>query len=482
MTQEPPEPSATAGPGPGAPAGAHPAELGGGAAGSARVQLDVVFYGACVEKRPLPLTSERSRQSSDLLGLLRQTEWAEPSASERGWQRPASGWRLPVYDGYPETLKAELRWLLPLCYAEWTPPRPAGGSVAVESTHNNVMYDLELIEESVTAWTPNVLLAKQRVRTFIDPQVSLYDLVETLQESVEESQTMQALVDRALASPPAELKPLTQLVATIDRKLMWVVGTAYPTGADCDAVYLADAERTQARSSSKDVGRLHVFVKELVTVVVPRAQGADGAATAASTDLDDFDLLMGMQNFVWGLAVNYDLELLERIAKTNVDILKRGLVDVEDHGRELVLLFHEVAAFRAKLESLQIHLAREASEYWTYLNETWELNAYVTSLGSKMDAIIQLHQEITAAVRSLRERRIGRTAFAFTALGIVSVGVAIAEFMTKDVEDWKPTEMQGLVLVLAFAAVALLAFWLYWRGDRRKLRARRNALALRPDD
>lgn len=127
-----------------------------------------------------------------------------------------------------------------------------------------------------------------------------------------------------------------------------------------------------------------------------------------------------------------------------------------------MVLFHRVAKFRAQLESLETHLDREAHEQWVFMDNTWGLNHYLGRLGDKVDDLRHLHNEVSAAVSSRRARHLGGAAWAFTALGVITVGLAVTNFLTNDVKGLDLDVALGVLVTIVFLIGALWVFRLGW--------------------
>ena len=278
---------------------------------------------------------------------------------------------------------------------------------------------------------------------------SLYTVIDRLAKKLwsDPAGPLHNLVTRALETP-SEHPSVTDLRdATVLREPLWAFGTASPGSPGEGVNSLPEACLTTKRrgpaGSAQTVGQLEIFIKDLVAVVKPRARPPREETRAEFVQAaEEFSLLVAVQNVVWAAAVEYDRWLLDHIAEMKTDIGKREPEDLEQEVNELVSLFHGVARFRGGLESLLAHLTRQAHDYWLHIDKYWNLSGYLDAIGTKVDVLVHLHTEVTAAVNSYRTRRLGTAAFAFTSLGVVTVGLALLgtslRTSTKQRRAWSP--------------------------------------------
>jgi hypothetical protein len=94
------------------------------------------------------------------------------------------------------------------------------------------------------------------------------------------------------------------------------------------------------------------------------------------------------------------------------------------------------------------------------MENKWGLEAYLESIRGKADGLVSLHNQASASISARRSRRLGRAAFGFTALGIVTLGIGITSFLVKDEGRWTLTQDQGVLLVVVLSVIGALIFTL----------------------
>ena len=402
--------------------------------------MRIVFHAACIPQESFKLAHPHERET-----------WRDVAPSADGWQPPSEDWMLPLYS-YAQTLSDQLRPLLPRCLGEWegeAPSEPLDG-VAFEPP-------------SVTLWTPGVVLVTLRAQA--EPPTTaagavdrdaLHDLLETTSKALLTGTSVLGTAARKAVADPAHEHPVIAAFAREEAlsEPLWCFGTAYlPEGAEI---------------GGEAKGEVKVDARGFGAIVA----GDDDAAR-------EFDLVMAVQNVVWGGAIDHDHAVLLEIADMRL-ARRQGVRVLEEQADKLMDLLYEVARFRGSVASMEVHIERSAYAYWAYMEEEWGLRSYLDVISAKADRVVQLHNELTTVITSRRASRLGKTAFAFTALGLVTMGVAVVSFVATDAHSWN-LDRSDAVLVLVFLVGPALGI-IYWglrEGELRRSAARARIPRLR---
>ena len=413
--------------------------------------------------RPAPGSSEAETADRFSLSYDEETaEWSNSESSSPKWSEPRSEWKLPLYH-YPPTLDRDMRDLLPGCFAEWTDP---GWSANLEPTSVVDKQTFELCQPSVALWRPNFLLVTVRTRltSAIKRYSCAYDVIDKLAGEMWslESGPLQDLVERALATE-SEHPSIAKLRRTcVSKEPLWIFGMAYPRSAGTRPLEIDESE-----SSVKQLGPIELYGTDgpgLVAIITPcRSTDAQDSADVAEATRE-VRALLSVQNVVWAAAVDYDRSLLKRIATMRSNTSGGKPKELEREIDKIVSLFYLVARFQGGLDSLETHLTRRAHRSWEAVDEAWGLGSYLVAIDKKMQTLVNLHSEVTMAVSSNRARRLGETAFAFTSLGVVTVGLGVLGFFLTDVDEPAPPLPYAVGLVIALFSGAFAVFWYFRRS------------------
>jgi hypothetical protein len=248
----------------------------------------------------------------------------------------------------------------------------------------------------------------------------------------------------------------------VSKEPLWIFGMAYPRSAGTRPLEIDESE-----SSVKQLGPIELYGTDgpgLVAIITPcRSTDAQDSADVAEATRE-VRALLSVQNVVWAAAVDYDRSLLKRIATMRSNTSGGKPKELEREIDKIVSLFYLVARFQGGLDSLETHLTRRAHRSWEAVDEAWGLGSYLVAIDKKMQTLVNLHSEITMAVSSNRARRLGETAFAFTSLGVVTVGLGVLGFFLTDVDEPAPPLPYAVGLVIALFSGAFAVFWYFRRS------------------
>jgi hypothetical protein len=327
---------------------------------------------------------------------------AEKPFDDAGAQAEPEDWQLPLYP-YPAELKSNVARWLPHCLADWE------GEEGPEETVGGITRRLHA--PNVSFWGPRVVLVTQEVSIgergappgFDELHDLVYELADWLGGTASplDPVVRRAMVERSEHGVGTGLKG----------HALWAFGTALPGWGV-----------PPAGEEVLEVGPLRMLAKEFACFV-------SYTTAQAPEELARFKLLMAVQNVIWAVAIDHDSALLEHIADLHPGRHEIPVRELERKGKAILSLSFDVAQLRGSVASMETHLMREAYRYWETMDEAWKLSGYLESITGKADALVDLHDRSVAQKTSARAKRLANAALLFTALGLVSVVVALEEFV-----------------------------------------------------
>jgi hypothetical protein len=240
---------------------------------------------------------------------------------------------------------------------------------------------------------------------------------------------------------------------TIDRQPLWlhllcvIVAPPHESLDDIASTLTGDGTRVELNSFPGVVFRLGLDA--CVAVPDDDLQVALGAAR-----------LVAAHTAVWAQAAELDRQLLSALADSSAG-RNMTINELERSAEELLETYGRVRTFRAPLDNAAVHLSELDGPLWTGVAERWGLDAQLSALNGRIEALEHVHAGLLDTLTARRARRLEKTALVFTLLSAITAVLTVIEFADA------PRLGLKLALVASMIAVAAVVWVRLTRSDER---------------